>query len=176
MPGLHCYTDFSLYLMSGGYSLVAVHGLLLLQSTGSRVLGLQQWWHVGSRAQPQLLWCTGLVVLQHVESCWTRVQTHVSCISSWILYNWAPPGKPGIVFILNIFWDHVVRLCVHNGKCLCVWEFGFLSFAPKSGSVLIPYLQGPHALFPFHPCLHPMVSPSTLSLACILSNIPPLAS
>ena len=46
----------------------------------------------------------------------------------------SPTGKPGIVFILNIFRDHVVRLCVHHGKYLCVWEFGFLSFAPKSGS------------------------------------------
>ena len=51
--GLRCYEGFSLVAMSGGYSLVALCGfslrwLLLLWSMGSRVLGLQQLWCVGS--------------------------------------------------------------------------------------------------------------------------------
>ena len=55
--------------------------LLLLQSVGSRALGLQQPQLPGSRAQAQRLWGTGLVAPQHVGSSRTRDGTHVSCIS-----------------------------------------------------------------------------------------------
>ena len=37
----------------------------------------------------QLLWCVGLIALQHVESSLTRDQTHVPCIGRWILNYWA---------------------------------------------------------------------------------------
>ena len=47
--------------------------LLALWSIGSRAHGLQQ------------LWCTELVVPQHVESSQIRDQTHVSCIGRWML-------------------------------------------------------------------------------------------
>ena len=40
----------------------------LLWSTGSSACGLQQLWHVGSRAQAQQLWCVGLVAPNHVGS------------------------------------------------------------------------------------------------------------
>ena len=33
------------------------------------------------------LWCMGLIALLHVGSSWIRDQTHVSCISKWILYH-----------------------------------------------------------------------------------------
>ena len=46
--GLHCCAGFSLAMASRGYSLVVVNRLLLLWSAGSRALGLQQLWHVGS--------------------------------------------------------------------------------------------------------------------------------
>ena len=51
--GLRCRSGFSLVVASGGYSLVAVRGLLIavafrLQSTGSRALALLWLWHVGS--------------------------------------------------------------------------------------------------------------------------------
>ena len=39
--GVCCREGFSLVAESGGYSPGALHGLLLLWSTGSRVLGLQ---------------------------------------------------------------------------------------------------------------------------------------
>ena len=51
---LHCCAGFFLVAASRGYSLVVVRGLLivgrllLLQSTGSRVCGLQQFWCMGS--------------------------------------------------------------------------------------------------------------------------------
>ena len=41
------------------------------------------------RAQGQQLWRMGLVAPRHVGSSRTRDWTHVSCISSWILYHWA---------------------------------------------------------------------------------------
>ena len=80
-------------------SLVAVHRLVivvasLVRGTGFRVRRLQSLWHVGSvggipglRAQAQKLWCTGLVVPQHVGSFWIRDQTHVSCVGRQILYH-----------------------------------------------------------------------------------------
>ena len=60
--------------------------LLLLQSTDSRRTGFsncgsqaQQFWLVGSRAQAQQLWHTGLVASQHVGSSQTRARTRVPC-------------------------------------------------------------------------------------------------
>ena len=84
--GLRCCTwAFSSCGERGrGYSLLWCAGfslrwLLLLQSTGSRCAGFsscgmwaQQLWLVGSRAQAQQLWCTGLVALLHVGSSQTR--------------------------------------------------------------------------------------------------------
>ena len=66
---------FSSYGEPGLLSSCGVRGfslwwLLLLPSTGSRVCGLQQLWHlgsvgwlIGSREQGQQLWCTGLVAV-----------------------------------------------------------------------------------------------------------------
>ena len=58
----------SLVAVSGAALYLCVVFSLLLQSVGSRVCGLQ--W----------MWCTGLVVLWHVESSWTRDRAHVPCI------------------------------------------------------------------------------------------------
>ena len=41
---------------------------------------------LGSRAQAQQLWCTGLVALQQVESSQTRDRTRVPCIG-WRILN-----------------------------------------------------------------------------------------
>ena len=51
--GLHCCVGFFLVVVSGGYSLVAMHGfslwwLLLLWSSGSKANGLQWLRHIGS--------------------------------------------------------------------------------------------------------------------------------
>ena len=37
----------------------------------------------------QWLWCMGLVAPWHVESSWTRDQTHVPCFGRWILIQCA---------------------------------------------------------------------------------------
>ena len=47
---LRCCAGFSLVLYSGGYFLVSECRLLLLQSTGSRILGVQKLQHMGSVA------------------------------------------------------------------------------------------------------------------------------
>ena len=75
----HCKQACSLAAASGGYSLAAVHGLLvevasLIAEHGSRVCGLQELRLPGSRAQAQKLWLS-------------RDQIHVSCIGRWILYH-----------------------------------------------------------------------------------------
>ena len=51
--------------------------------------GLQELWLVGSRAQAQQLWRTGLVAPQHVGSSWTWAWTRVPCIGRWILNHCA---------------------------------------------------------------------------------------
>ena len=67
-------------------------GLSLLQSTGSRHLGLsscdtraQQLRPTDSRAQAQQLQLPGPVALRHVGSSRTSNRTHVPCIGRWIL-------------------------------------------------------------------------------------------
>ena len=45
-------------------------------------------WSVGSRAWAQYLWHTGLAAPCHLETSWTRYQTHVSCIGKQILHHW----------------------------------------------------------------------------------------
>ena len=87
--GLCCCSGFSLVVAAGGYTRAAVSQLLLLQSTGSRVLGLQSLQLLNSRAQAQQLRRTGLVLPWPVGSSQTRHQTRVSCIGRWILYHCA---------------------------------------------------------------------------------------
>ena len=67
-------------LLSSCCGQTSVLWLLLLHSTGYWVRRLQKLWLLGSRAQAQQLWHTGLVAPQHVGSSWTRNQTGVSCI------------------------------------------------------------------------------------------------
>ena len=62
----------------------AVCGLLLLQSTGSRLAGFSS---CSTRAQS--LWRTGLVAPRHVGSSRTRARSHVPCIDRRILNHCA---------------------------------------------------------------------------------------
>ena len=48
----------------------------------------QQVWLLGSRAQAQQLWYTGLVALWHAVSSRIRNRTCVSYIGQWSLYQW----------------------------------------------------------------------------------------
>ena len=84
-----------------GLSLVAVSGAILSSCSawashcggffvaehGALGHGLQELWHVGSRAQAQELWPTDLVATWHVGSSWTRDRTWGSYIGRWILYH-----------------------------------------------------------------------------------------
>ena len=91
--GLCRCAGFSLVAASGGYSPVAVRGLLTvlaflvvkhrLYSTGASIAVAPR-----PRAQAQSL-CMGLVTLWHVGSSQTRDQTRVSCTGRWILDHWA---------------------------------------------------------------------------------------
>ena len=103
---LHGYEGFSLVAMSGGCSLVALCGFSLrcplLWSVGSRVLGLQQLWLPGSRAQAQQLWCTGLVAPPHVGSSQTRDQTLVPCIGRQIPNNCTTREVPESLFLIPL--------------------------------------------------------------------------
>ena len=59
---------------------------------------------MGTRAQAQWLWHTGLIALQHVRSSQIRDGTHVSCIGRRILSHWAIRESPGWVsFWTNLF-------------------------------------------------------------------------
>ena len=91
----------SLVGASGGYSSLQCPGFsltwfLFLRSTGSRCTGFrscgaqaQQLRLVGSRAQAQQLWRTGLIALWHVGSSRTRDQTRVPCTGRQILNHCA---------------------------------------------------------------------------------------
>ena len=57
-------------------------------SCGAWTQGLQQVRLLGSRAQAQELWPTGLVGLRHEGSSQIRDWTQVSCIGHRILYHW----------------------------------------------------------------------------------------
>ena len=68
---------------------------------------------MGSRAQAQKLWCTGLVALWHVGSFWTRDQTHVPALAGGflILLNYWTTREIQLPFIIlpNLFtsvWIH----------------------------------------------------------------------
>ena len=71
----------SLVAASRGYSLAV--GQELGMSVASLVL-----WSTDSRAQAQ----ESLVARRHVESSWTRDQTHVPCTGRWILRHWTTSG------------------------------------------------------------------------------------
>ena len=105
-------------MVSGGYSLVVVCGLLI--AVGSLVAehGLQGSWAFTVVAQPQWFWSIGLVALQHMESSWTRYQTHVPCLAGGFLTT-GPSGKskpPSLESLVFLF--HHLRI----GGCVVVAE------------------------------------------------------
>ena len=69
--------------------------------------GLRQLWLVGSRAQTQQLWCTGLVAPWHVGFSRTRARTCVPCIGRWILNHCATREAPDVLTseVLKIFFN-----------------------------------------------------------------------
>ena len=101
----------SLIAASRGYSLVAMHGLLiewlpLLQGAGSRASCCSMW--------AQELWQRDLGAQGHVRSSQTRDQTLVPCTSRQILYHWTTRELPSTVFLWEWKWkseSEVAQLC-----------------------------------------------------------------
>ena len=104
------HAGFSLVAASGGYSSVRCVGfslrwLLLLQSTGSRVQGLQYLQHTGSVAVAHRLQSTGSVAMVHGFSCSATCGIFLDQSS-----NTCPPSLSGksalynfILFILYLW-------------------------------------------------------------------------
>ena len=69
----------------------------LVAEQGSRALRIQELGLPGSRAQARRLWYTGLVVLRHVLSSWTRIKSVSSALTGGSSTTEAP-GKPPPVF------------------------------------------------------------------------------
>ena len=93
-----------LQLRRAGLLFVAVGGLLtavvsLVAEHRLQARGLQQLWHMSSRAQAQQLWHTGLVAPRHVGSSQTRDRAHVPCIGRQILNQCTTREAPIIIFI-----------------------------------------------------------------------------
>ena len=87
----------SLVVVSKGYSLVVVRGLLIVVAFLFAERGLRYLWFLGSRAQAHYLWHDDLVGLRYVRSSWTRDQTNVPCIARRFLTT-GSPGKPSVLF------------------------------------------------------------------------------
>ena len=110
----------SLVAASRGYSSLRYTDLLrwplLLQSTGSRCVGLvavacglQQLWLAGSRAQAQQLWRTGLVAPLHVTSSQTRTWTRVPCIDRRVLNHCATREACKCTFISLQMYFYIIE-------------------------------------------------------------------
>ena len=112
----------SLVVETAGFSL---QWLLLAQSIGSIMQGLQQLQLLGSGAQAQRLWCKCLVALQHVGSSWTRDQTSAPCIVRLIL-NWTTKEAPFSFKYRFIFVGSLKAFC-----CLIIVSFTLFKEAPQ---------------------------------------------
>ena len=96
------WAGVTLQLWNAGFS---PWGLLLLQSTGSRVLGLQSSWLLGSRAQAQSLWhrafCPGVCGIFPDQGS-NRCHLHWQADSLHLSHG----GKPYSVSSLKQFFPH----------------------------------------------------------------------
>ena len=91
VAGSSCCSGHSLVAVSGAPA--AVQGFSSwgasrhwARAGGARFQKLQL---MGSGAQTQELWCTGLAPPRHVGSSWLRDRTRASCTDRQILYHWA---------------------------------------------------------------------------------------
>ena len=105
MLGLHC--------CAGAFSSCSEWGLL--SSCGPQALitvaslVAEQLQFTGSRAQAQLLRCTGLVALRQVGPSLTKDKTGVLCIMRWILNYWTTKEAPfmlGLMDSVGILWKY----------------------------------------------------------------------
>ena len=127
MLGLHCCMWAFSSRSELGLLFVAVCGLLtavasLVAEHGLQVCRLQQLWLVGSRAQAQQLWRTGLVAPWNVGSSWTRDRTLVPCIGRRILNNCTTREVPKVdIFLKKIF------ICLHQVLFIYLFLYLFLA-------------------------------------------------
>ena len=119
---------------------------------------------MGSRAQAQWLWCTGLVAPRHVGSSWTRARTRVPCIGRWILNHGATRQAPKCQ-LLNMACQTLPDLVSAH-----------LSLTPpqlaSSLCALLPQHPGHHAdmaLYLPNFCLKSLASCLPLLLHCLLT-------
>ena len=79
--GRHWCEDFSPVVLSWGYSLVAVRGLLTVVASRCTAQALELQWlqHMGS--------VVVAFALSHVGSSQIKDRTRISCIGRWILYH-----------------------------------------------------------------------------------------
>ena len=90
-----------LLLLLPPWVFVAVCSLLIVVDYLIAEHRLQQLQFAGSRALVQQLWCMGLVALWHVESSWTRFQTHIPCNGRRILNHWTTRETLLSVFLIT---------------------------------------------------------------------------
>ena len=91
----------------------------------------QQLRFLGSRAQAQQLWHTGLVALWHVWSSQTGDQTHVSCIGRRICNHWAIREAQQCS---NLILHHFTRVHVAFHKEYISWS---CQLSERSDSIFI---------------------------------------
>ena len=86
----------------GGFSCCGAQALGT-QASAVVARGLQYLWVVGSRAQTQQLWRTGLAAPRHAGSSRTRARTRVPCIGRWILNHCSTREGPALFFFSFFF-------------------------------------------------------------------------
>ena len=132
--------------------LIAVASLVAEQRL--QACGLQQLWLVGSRAQAQQLWCTGLVAPRHVGSSRTRAQARVPCIDRRFLNHCAIREAPefSLLFgskyflISNLIYSltqRLIRSMVLNFEMYVVF---LVIFMPLSSSLIVLYSENIHCM------------------------------
>ena len=101
MLGLHCCTGSSLVVASKGYSLVAMHSLLIVVVSLVVEHGLQELWLEGSEVAASGLQSTGLVGVVHRLGCsmvyGNLPGSDIKPMSPALvdgLFTTEPPGKP----------------------------------------------------------------------------------
>ena len=105
-----------------GYSVVVAHGFSLH-------------WHLGE-CELSTRWCVGLVAPQHVESSWTRDQTHFLCIARWIPNHWTTKEVHKKVLNSKIHcWRHLCSSRCLTVSCITIQNISFGVKKKKKESV-----------------------------------------
>ena len=106
---IRCVCEFLFFYFCLHWVSIAALGLPLVVASGGLLSRYGAWAShyggsscfssMGSQAQAQQLWGTGLVAPQHMESSRTGDRTRVPCIGSWILNHWTTREAPVCVYV-----------------------------------------------------------------------------